>query len=490
VKVLFFPLYLASPHLETDLELIANHMEKGDEIKVIKCRGELFTCFDNNDHYKSECVLCNSKVKEGLKLINFPMENIINLPKKKPNFDNLRQDFANVRELMDYKYEDIELGLAAASTLIKTHNKDHNFDTINYKDDVLKGIKNVYYLYNSVKNFLLQFKPDVFYFFNGRLSCPRALILACEKTKTPFCIHERSGKLGGYLIRKNTYPHDIYLVQKEIDGIWNKGDPNERVDVGHKWFQERRAGIEQSWYSYIADQELGKLPEGFDNSKKNVIIYSSTMEERYTLLNLQNNYLYQDEIEGVKQIATSLEKEENIHTYLRVHPNLKNIDNTQTRAYKEMQKKYQNLTVIPAESNINSYSLLDNADVVIVFASSVGLEACYSGKPVILGCESCYDNLNVAYRPKTHKDLINLIKSDLTPKNQDNALKYAFWEKNYGELFTRFKQTSLDSGEFLGKRIGPSKSAWIKAGLYKIFEIKSFTQLKEIIQRRIFRKRK
>jgi capsular polysaccharide biosynthesis protein len=477
MKVLFFPIYPTTPHIETELELISNHLENGDDVYFCFCRGNYESCFNNIDHNKSHCILCQSKYKQGLNLLDKSKIKIIPYPKVDIDYSVLPKQFSNVRELMDFEVNGQKVGLAATSTLITTHCKDHGFDTIKFKSDVHRELRATYYAYNMVKAVLKEIKPDMTYFFNGRLSKPKAFGLACKDLGYDFYTHERAGIKGKYITRKNTFPHDIFLVQDEIEEFWNNADPEERMKIGKLWFSERREGVEQSWYSYTHEQKKDLLPEGFDENEKNVVIFNSTMEESYTLPEFQILDFYPDEINGITQIMESFKNSNEIHFYLRVHPNLKKYDNTQTRSYREIGSKYSNITVIPPDSPVNSYALLDKADIVVIFGSTIGLEACYSGKPVILGAQTAYDKLDVVYQVTSHQNTIDLLKSDLKPKNKENAYKYGFWEKNYGIPFKNFEQFSLDRGLFKGKRIKPSNFALLHAAFYRLFELKSISKV-------------
>ena len=67
------------------------------------------------------------------------------------------------------------------------------------------------------------------------------------------------------------------------------------------------------------------------------------------------------------------------------------------------------MTVISPSEDINSYDLLDASDKVVIFGSTIGLEASYWGKPVILlGC-SWYYYENVCYIPKSLNELNTLL---------------------------------------------------------------------------------
>lgn len=86
---------------------------------------------------------------------------------------------------------------------------------------------------------------------------------------------------------------------------------------------------------------------------------------------------------------------------MRVHPNLKNVHYQYHLLLYDLSLKYPNITVIGADSDISTYDIMDNAEKVIVFGSTMGLESSYWGKPVILLSGSFYYYMNVCYIPKS-----------------------------------------------------------------------------------------
>src|SRR5215813_12394491 len=66
MKALFVSLYAATPHLETELELISDLLDERSEVFVLRCTGQLAACVHNPEHKQGWCKLCVSKVDAGL----------------------------------------------------------------------------------------------------------------------------------------------------------------------------------------------------------------------------------------------------------------------------------------------------------------------------------------------------------------------------------------------------------------------------------------
>ena len=70
---------------------------------------------------------------------------------------------------------------------------------------------------------------------------------------------------------------------------------------------------------------------------------------------------------------------------------------------------------------------MDAADKVVVFGSTIGMEAVYWGKPVILLAGAAYYYSNICYIPKSKEELKEIIVKTLPPKENDATIKWGFY---------------------------------------------------------------
>ena len=137
--------------------------------------------------------------------------------------------------------------------------------------------------------------------------------------------------------------------------------------------------------------------------------------------------LFKSQYVGICSILEHFIGERNFCFYLRMHPNLSQLDNPFVNDLLELADKFDNIIVIAPAEKISSYSLMNAADKVISFGSTMGVEANYWGKPSILLSASEYYNLGVCYLPSSIEELCEMIKADLQPLAKEGALKYAFY---------------------------------------------------------------
>src|SRR5690606_1918497 len=107
--------------------------------------------------------------------------------------------------------------------------------------------------------------------------------------------------------------------------------------------------------------------------------------------------------------------------------------------------------IIPSESPVDTYTLIDKADVVICYLSTVGIEAAYRGTPTIILSRALYERLGVTYNPTTTQELNNLLLSEtLIAKPSDRALEYGYYMKTHGIRYKYYESLDHRSGLYKG----------------------------------------
>lgn len=433
-------------HLATDLEIAKNHLDNGDEVHIIQCSGDLPFCEPNQNHFAVRCHLCKSRRDKGLNLIKLPETYRHDLDLNEFVQDVDIPEFTTLDELKNYTIEGIDIGMAVASSLISMIREPFP-DVGQYKGFIRKNIPASIAVYYAIMHHLEQINPDVFYLFNGRYSTLRPALRAAQNLSIKTFVHERAGVLQRYSLNEDTYPHDLDYMKDQIEQFWDDTRPlGEKEAIARKWFEERRGGEDQSWFSFTKSQILGNLPDGFEPKKRNIAIFVSSQDEFESISGWENP-IYRDQIEALVALLKA-DIDSQITFYLRIHPNLKGIYNTQTKALKEL--RAPNLRIIPAEATIDTYSLMDACEKVITFGSTMGIESVYWGKPSILVGHALYENGGGCFMPRTHEEFIELVNSPLEPKDPTGALKYAYMQAVRGIPFNYYEPENVRGGKFMG----------------------------------------
>jgi len=453
MRYLIYSYCFETPHFETELEIALKLKDQGHEVFFLICKADLQTCFVNPDHNKAVCSFCKSKIVNGLNAIGIPENKILNFKKFAVNETFYKGALESLSTLKAFRYKNSDIGLAVASSIISAC-RDHYFEISKYQDKIKTGLETAIMVHETFDAILKDIKPDGVIMFNGRFLEVRPIMRLCEKMNIEFFTHERGGQLDRYMFRKNSTPHNIAFVKKEMEELWKNG-PDDKEEIGRKFFEDRRNKVIQQWHVFTENQVEGDLPAGFDQAKRNIGIFNSSMDEYEGIADF-NNKLYTDDNEGIEQICKDFLPYPEFHFYLRVHPNLAGLDNAQNKKIAEIKERYSNLTVIPPDDKIDSYALMEAVEAVISFGSTMGIEAIYWHKPSILLGRAFYENLDGLIKPGNHPEVVQSIKNKKETQTGLSAIKYGYWCLTYGTKFELFKPESLFKGTILGKRITAS----------------------------------
>lgn len=449
MRYLIYSIYSATPHYETELEIAQKLINEGHQVYFLKCNSKLDTCKINPDHDLIKCLICQSKLHDGFNAINVPKEQIYELPKYQ-NLDYVIPEYTTIKELKEVKYKGSDVGLAVASSLI-TSLRDNQFDVRLHDDIINRGLLAAMKVHDGCEAMLEVIKPDVVVIFNGRFLEIKPLMRLCEKMGIDYYTHERGGVNSLYSYRKNTTPHTLKSLIEEIDTYWEKDDEL-KVEKGALFFKERRNGVIQSWLSFTDQQSKNALPENFDHTKINIGIFNSSMDEYETIPDFTNP-IYNDDNDAIEKLCDSFKENLAYHFYLRVHPNLKGLDNYQIKAIKTITGKFNNLTVIAAEDAVDTYALIDAVDKVVTFSSTIGVESLYWGTPSILLGRAIYERIEGIIVPNNHEEAVKILQQKLPVPDKNGAIKYGYWCLHFGVPYKYFVPESLFTGKFKNKYI-------------------------------------
>ncbi|WP_177735503.1 capsular polysaccharide export protein, LipB/KpsS family [Flavobacterium inviolabile] len=469
--------YHPTPHLETEMEIVERLLEQGNTIYWLICKSDFKVCFENPKHIGVDCKVCYSRVLNSSKFIqkiNQKGENLhvlhykdfLNMEAFKTKQFHAPDAFEDIQSLKKFTFKTYDSGMATASSLV-SYTRNHEPDVKEHKDFIFRGLLTGAYLYETFQLVIDKIKPDLVIFFNGRFIENRPLLRVCQERKLDYATHERGGKINRFLFRVNSIPHSIQTVSEEMEYLWENAI-DDKVEIGKMFYLNRIKRVEDAWYSFTKEQQEGNLPASINTDRKIVTIFNSSLDE-YEGLEGFGPYFYPNDNEGIKRICESLKDNDKVKLYLRVHPNLKGLDNSQNRFIEnEIEKKYPSIEIIKAEDSIDTYALINKSDIIIVFGSTVGAEAAFAGKNVILLGHAAYEKLNCVFIPKNHEEVISAINDDnfVFPMiDKEATLKYGYWNESFGFDYKYYEPINIAGGTYRGKRIRASR-IWRKARYY------------------------
>jgi hypothetical protein len=457
-----------TPHLETDLELFEEHLERGDEVDVLCCRADLPACDRNPRHLLGRCRMCVGRLDAALRLLSRPVRRFpIVDPSAKDSRElaALRREFATEEELKAFRVDGFDLGYGVLSSMISFLRDPDPVSAAN-RPWLSNLLVSALAVHRSVRHRLAAEHYDRVYVYNGRFAITRAVLRACTSAGVECFTHERGSDHSRYSLHHNTTIHDPGAMYRAIHEAWEaERDNKRRQAIGAKFYEERAGGREQAWISYVKDQRVDLLPKGFDPEGRNIVIFNSSEDEFAAIGDAWRNPLYETQNDGIVHLAGALADHPEIRLWLRVHPNLRGVENRQTREIEAF--SFPNLTKIAADSPVGSYALLRSAWKVATFGSTMGIEATFWRRPSVLLGPSLYRELGATFNPVTLEEAIDLLVRDLEPKPLEPALRYGFYQKTFGRPFRHYRPQGVFRGTFRGKRVRPPITAVVAAAVMR-----------------------
>lgn len=423
----YFSWHLHQIAFGTVLDQFKSDLKEGraSESVFLSCNGAMKVCSSNATADPAVCANCRFAKETGYKTIRKQapdtkfkyLEGYCSYQEAMRLFQAEQIEYNSVADLKALYYKGVAIGYGALSTYIswtRNHQPSFNPEFKAYFNQLLVA---QILLKEAIDRFQEEFKAEELVIFNGRRTDVRAVYDTALESNIPLRNLENfkiDNKDQSKILREvyyNCLPQDLKNHHHRALEAWAKSEDSEskKVEIGEQFFLGRRNfGAIRQKFSYIEGQDASKLPQSFDTDKLNIVMFNSSDDEKVALgKDYDQHNLFKTQIEGIKKVASSFSNEK-IRLYLRVHPNLKKVDFAYHKDLYELE--YPNLEVIPASSDVSSYQLLDHADLVIVFNSSMGVEASFQKKPVLILGSLEYYHFDVGTKPQSVENLTAILK--------------------------------------------------------------------------------
>lgn len=297
-------------------------------------------------------------------------------------------------------------------------------------------------VYDAVRLAIRQFAPQTVVLFNGRYSTTRAVLAAARTGGVRVLIHDRGCDKEHYWLA--TAPiHDPDYIQGCIREFWRP----ELSAAGEEFFKQRRARVERSWYSFTKKQTEGRIPAVMRESAKWVVFFTSSEDEFAAIGDKYANKAFPAQIDAVRAVATVAREQPGLRLCVRMHPNIASKSKEQIAFWKNLD--LPGGIVVGPEEDFDSYAILDRADVVCSYGSTVGIEATYWGKPSLLLGRSIYDRLAATFNAASLADIREfLARPAVFPRL--GALMYGAFFARFGTRYRHYEPRDLFRGLVLG----------------------------------------
>ncbi|MCG8449792.1 MAG: hypothetical protein MI725_09460 [Pirellulales bacterium] len=401
-------LHLPPPMQKRAFQLMLAHakqvQEEGEPVILTHCDQQGGTCSANLAGSRLICAACRHSTRKsaedaGLELVP------LSLPEGESDDQQLSW------------HENVELAEGVHSCLI-TLLRVLKFDL--NRLPLLRGIKRRNFrtaavLLKAMNSLLKKRKVHRIEVLNGRYACMKVGLIAAKKFGLDFNTLDFNC-FGKPMVFRGHTPHDRGAIQDRI-----RRNPAD-LEVAQQYYDARK---DKRFNVFARKHQYSEMPAAPFGTKKRVSFFLSSQDECESL-GPEWRSPFRDTASVVRQACQAYP---DYFFCVRFHPNQAKILSDVTSDYHRLHA-LRNLHVFYPTDEVNTYSLVDWSDVVVTFASTVAIEACWSGKPVVQLGPSFFDQLDISYTPKNTQEFLQLLGSDMQAWPVEAAAQFANYDLN------------------------------------------------------------
>jgi len=295
----------------------------------------------------------------------------------------------------------------------------------NINDRLLKGGCDSYL---AVLQSITKFQIKKLLVPNGRFPHQRASVIAALDTGIEVNYYEK-GDFSESIYLQSYSTLDRIKSQQDVVRILDKYDSETVTSVGAEWFASRipsetRKG--SNIYARNFDSPSAGLQSDNLGGENWIGIFTSSQDEFLSLGKEWHLHEWENQYSAIRLVLEEIDDSKNV--YLRIHPNLATKSH---KAFKNelcdisaLHKDFPHLKIFMHDEKINSYELIKKSSHVVVWDSTIGLEALAMGVNVIELAASYYDDYTLVNKCFSKSDLSEIFQKCSSP-NPDRAIKFA-----------------------------------------------------------------
>lgn len=293
---------------------------------------------------------------------------------------------------------------------------------------VERSVRSYAFVYDQVSHLIKNQKISSLITYNGRFLHDRAAVAAARDLGVGVIYYDLGGLDTGFDLTIDE-THDWSALQDRMKAMYQRWPEEERNQVGAQWFSDRR-DHRDPWNAHFIDgQRQGEqieLPTG-----DCTVVYFSSSSDEIAELDVDWKEYFGNQHEAVKLVSDFCRRTPGYRLVVRTHPHKRHKPERDVEEWYQLVHEIKPDLHIDAHSPVDSYELMRQADLVVTYGSTTGVEAAFAGKPVIVLGPSAYDELGCAVRPRTREELeIAMMKR--STQIPERAIPYGLMMKRRG----------------------------------------------------------
>lgn len=337
-------------------------------------------------------------------------------------------------ELVNFEFENIPLGrlvLPSARWILRRHNL---FDDDQTRLLFRRYIRSAFNIIRDFEGELNRQSPHAVVIFNGQFFPEASVKWASQKRGVKVISHEvglrpmtgffTEGESTAYPIQ---IPGDFQLNQhqnKLMDAYLSKRFQGD-FSMGGIRFWQKIKGFDQVLEEKIS--RFNKMVPVFTN-----VVFDTSQPHANTLFS--DMFVWLGEV-----IAIAAQTPDTLFV-LRAHPDetrqrKASLETVQNWVEKNKILEMPNVHFIPPTEFISSYELIQRANFVLIYNSTIGMEAVLMGKYVLCAGKARFTQMPIVDFPKSNTEYLEILRQrlkgklpEISQENIENARKFLFYQ--------------------------------------------------------------
>lgn len=267
----------------------------------------------------------------------------------------------------------------------------------------------------------------VVFSYNGRFLHDSAVTAAARHHGLPVLFYDSGGLQTDFdLTIEDT--HDWSTLQRRMHRMYDSWPLDERDVLGASWFIDRINHQEAANAQFTDSQQQG---QGIDRTDNEIVAtYFSSSGDEIAELDLDWSDYFDGQEGAILTVAEAC-RELGIRLVVRTHPHKRHKSKRDVQDWHAAVDRAKPDVHLDEHSDVDSYTLMNQSDVVVTFGSTTGVEAGFAERPVIVMGPSAYDELGCAIRVRNKSELVKALQ-ERRAGTRTNALPYGLMMQRRG----------------------------------------------------------
>lgn len=364
-------------------------------------------------------------------------------------------NFESLEELKKLKFGPARVGLGTASSLI-SFSKNSLPKPSDYEALVSRSLEASIRAFSWLE-LKLQNEPEIEFVsvFNGRFAVARSLADCAEHFGRNVLYRERGPNMdNSRYFHEEFSPHNTELLGKSIKAEWESAliqTPALTRLSSSSFFDWARSGGQGSVGGFsIPGGSSTEAPLLLDESRRIVVFFTSSEDE------------FEANVEGVDSIfknqaeaALYLQKiahELDFQLIVRVHPRVATLSKSERDTWdKSLLTPDEHVIIVESSSQLSSYDLIEKADLVVAWVSTILSESVYMGKPSLSLARSTFVTAGVDILfPSVEAELREIFQTPSRLPDSESSLIRGFAAFGMGRPLKHYLAKTAWRGYFHG----------------------------------------